>query len=74
MVLISKSGGLIYYYAGKVSDHFFFEPLVNFNEARLHWSTLKLHTHASIFSRLLIASIDGKQYMSEAMFSALVGF
>ena len=53
---------------------FFCEILVDLNEARLHEKTLNLHTHAWISPRLLIASVDGKQHLSEVVFSALVGF
>ena len=35
---------------------------------------LNLLTHAWIFSRLSIASVDGKQHLSEVVISALVGF
>ena len=62
------------YYVIKVSDPFFLENLVDFNEARLHEATLNLHTHARIFSRLSIASVDGKQNFSEIVFCALFGF
>ena len=47
---------------------------MDFDEARLHEATLNLHKHARFFPRLSIASVDGKQYLSEAVFSALVGF
>ena len=47
---------------------------MNFNEARLHEAFINLHTHACIFSCLSIASVDGKQHLSEVVFSALVGF
>ena len=63
------------YSVRKVSDLFLFlQNLVNFNEARLREATLNLHTHTLIFSRLSIASVDGKKYFSEVVFSALVGF
>jgi hypothetical protein len=48
--------------------------LVDFNEAHLHEVTLNDHTHAWIFSCLSIVSADGKQHLSEAVFSTLVGF
>ena len=57
----------------KVSDFLFLENLVDFNEARLHKATLNLYTHTWIFSRLLIVSLDGKQHLSEVVFSAFVG-
>ena len=57
----------------KVPD-FFCKNLVDFNEVRLHEATLNLHTHAWILSRLPIAPVDGKQHLSEVVFSALVGF
>jgi hypothetical protein len=47
---------------------------VDLNEAHLHEATLNLHTYVLIFSRLSVASIDGKQHLSEVVFSALVGF
>ena len=47
---------------------------MDLNEARLHEATLNLHTHACIFSRMSIASVDGKQYLSEVVFSAFVEF
>ena len=52
----------------------FFENLVDFNEALLHEATLNLHMHLWIFSRLLIASVDGKQHFNEVVFSALARF
>ena len=52
----------------------FCEHLVDCNGARLHEATLKLHTQAWIFSRLSIASVDGKLHLSEVGFSALVWF
>ena len=60
----------------KYSSFFFFfcKNLVDFNEAHLHEVTLILHTHAWIFSHLLIVSVDGKEHLSEVVFSALVGF
>ena len=57
----------------KVSDFCFSEKLVDFNEARLYEATLNLHTHALIVP-LSIVSVDGKQYLNEVAFSALVGF
>ena len=45
---------------------------MDFNEARLHEANL--HTHARICNHLSIASIDGKQRLSEVVFSALVRF
>ena len=50
----------------------FYRNLVNFNEARLLETTLNLHTHARIC--LSVASIDGKQHLSEVVFSVLVEF
>ena len=47
---------------------------MDFNEVCLHESTLNLHMHAWIFSRLSLASVDNKQHLSEVVFSALVGF
>ena len=59
----------------KVTDLFFFaKHLEEFNEARLHGATLNIHTHAWIFSSLSIASVDRKQHLSEAVFTAFVGF
>jgi hypothetical protein len=46
---------------------------VFFNEARFHEVTLNINKHAWIFSRLSIVSFDGKQHLSEVVFSALVG-
>ena len=64
-----------YYSVRKVSDLFLFcENLVDLNEARLYKATMNLYTHASIFTRLSIASVDGKQHLSELVLSALVGF
>ena len=56
--------------------HLFFicENLVDFYEARLHETSLNLHRHMWIFSRLSIAPVDGKHHLSELVFSALVGF
>ena len=48
-------------------DFFFYRNLVDFNEARLHEETYKLHTHAWIFSRLSIASVDDKQHLSDSV-------
>ena len=59
---------------GKYTTLFFGETLVDFNKPRLHEVTLNLHTHACIFSRLSIASVDRKQHLSEVVFSTLVGF
>ena len=53
---------------------FFCENLMDFNEARLHEAILNLHTHTWILSCLSIASVDGKQHLSEVVLSALVGF
>ena len=53
---------------------FFFENLVDFNEAPFNELTLIIHMHAWIFSRLSIVSVDGKQHLSEVLFSALIGF
>jgi hypothetical protein len=59
----------------KVSDLFIFcKNLVDFNEARLHETTLNLHIRVWIFSQMSIASVDGRQYLSEVVFSAHVGF
>ena len=45
----------------KVSDRIFVcEYVMDYNLARLHEPTLKLIAHASIFSRLSIASFAGK--------------
>ena len=44
---------------------------MDFNEAFLHEATFNLHTHKIIFYRLSIASVDGKQHLSEVVFSAL---
>ena len=49
------------------------ENLVNVNEPRLHEATLNLDTDAGTFSRLSIASVDGKHHLSD-VFSALIGF
>ena len=64
----------IYYSIRKVSNLFFPESLVDFNAARLHETTLNLHTHTWFFSRQSVASVDGKQHLSEVVFSALIGF
>ena len=61
-------------YSVKYPDLFFLEHLVDLNEARLHEATLNLHTHRWIVSRLSIASVDGKQHLSEVVFSTLIGF
>ena len=53
---------------------FFCENLVDFSEAHLHEATLNLHTHAWIFYRLSVTSVDGKQHLREIVFSALVRF
>ena len=45
---------------------------MDFNEARLYEVTMNLHMHALIFF-CLSASVDGKQHLSEVVFSALVG-
>ena len=65
---------IVFYSVRKVSDLFFCENLVRLNEARLHEGSLNLHSHVCIFSRLPIASVDGKQHWSGVVFSALVGF
>ena len=52
---------------------FFAKTMVDLNEARLHKATLNLLTHMWIFSRLSIASLDGKQHLSEVVSSALIG-
>ena len=54
--------------------YFFCENLVDFNKTRLHEATLNVHTHAWIFFHLSISSVDGKQTLSEVVFSTLVGF
>ena len=54
--------------------NFFCENLVDFNEAYLHVVTLNLRVDVWIFSRLSIASIDGKLHLSEVVFSDLVRF
>ena len=65
----------VHYSIRKVSKHFFFcKNLVDFNEMHLHKATLNLHMHTWIFCYLSIASVDGKQHLSEIVFSALVGF
>ena len=46
--------------------------LVDFNEARLHEANLNLHMHVWFFPANSI--IDGKQHLSEVVFSALVEF
>ena len=53
----------------KESDFFFCE-----NEARLHEAIMNLYMHAWLFSCLSIASVDGKQHLSEVVFSVLVAF
>ena len=40
---------------------------------RLHGTTLKLYKPYMTFSRLSMASVDGKQHLSELVFSALLG-
>ena len=64
------------YYVRKLSDLIFFllRNPGNFNDARLHEATFDLHTCARIFSRLSIASVDGKQHLSKVVFSVLLGF
>jgi hypothetical protein len=47
---------------------------MDYNLARLHEPTLILSAHAWIFSRLSIASVAGKQQLSEVVCSARVGF
>ena len=57
----------------KVSDRIFLcENLMDYNLARLHEPTLNLSAHAWIFSRLSIASVAGKQHLSEVVCSARV--
>ena len=63
-----------YYSVRKVPDTFYCENLVDFNEVHLHEATFSLHTHTWIFSLLSIASVDGKQLLSEVVFNAFVGF
>ena len=59
----------------KVSDRIFLcEHLMDYNLARLHEPTLNLSAHARIFSRLSIASVAGKQHLSEVVCSARVDF
>ena len=47
---------------------------MDYNLARLHEPTLNLSAHAGIFPRLSIASVTGKQHLSEVVCSALVDF
>ena len=56
----------------KYPNFFFCEKLVNFNGGRLHEATLNLHTHTWFFPS--IESVNGKQHLSEVVFSALIGF
>ena len=56
------------------STLFFCDNLVDFDEARLHEVTFNIRTYAWIFSRVSIASVDGKQHLNQVEFSALVGF
>ena len=49
----------------KYSTLFFCENLVDINNERLHDATLNPHRHAWIFVRLLIASVYGKQHLSD---------
>ena len=51
----------------------FCKNLVVFNEARLHETILDLHMNTWIFFCLSIASVDGKQHLSDVVFSALIG-
>ena len=61
----------IYYSIRKIPDLFFWrEKSAGFQCRALHEATLNLHTHAWIFYRLSIASVDGKQHFSEVVFSA----
>ena len=53
---------------------FFCENLVDFNEMHLYETILNLHTQVWILSHLSIVPADGKQHLSEVVFSALVGF
>jgi hypothetical protein len=65
----------ICYSVRKVPDLICFcKNLVDLYEACLHEVTLNLYMHAWIFPRLSILSVDGKQHLSEVVFSALVGF
>ena len=57
-----------------MSELFFCVNLADFKEARLHETTVNLHTNARIFYHLSVASVDGKQHLSKVVFSALVGF
>ena len=50
------------------------ENLVDSNEAHSHEVTLNLHTHDYTFPCLSIVSVDGKQHLSELVFSVLVDF
>ena len=47
---------------------------MDFSEAGLHEVTTKLSYACVNFSTLSIASVDGKQHLSEIVFCALVGF
>ena len=53
---------------------FFLRKPGAFQGSHLHEATLKLHTNTCTFYCLSIASVDDKQYLSEVVFSALVGF
>ena len=43
---------------------------MDFNDTHLHETIFNLHTHVWILSRLSIASVDGKQHLSEVRFSS----
>jgi hypothetical protein len=47
---------------------------MDYNLARLHEPILNLSAHALIFSRLSMASVAGKQHLSEVVCSARVDF
>ena len=58
----------------KYTTFFLCEHLMDYNLARLHEPTLNLSAHVWIFSRLSIASVAGKQHLSEVVCSARVDF
>ena len=47
---------------------------IGFQWSALAWGALETSYACVHFSRLSIASVDGKQHLSEVVFSALVGF
>ena len=60
---------------GKYSTFFlslFCENLVDLNEARLHEATLNLHMHERIISCPSIASVDGKQHLSQVVYNVVL--